>query len=290
MEFSSILNFIGSTPLVLLERLNPNPSTTLLAKVEGMNPTGSAKDRVALNMVRHAEESGQLLPGQTLVDATCGSAGVSLAMVGACLGYPARIFMPESANPWYKTAMETYGAQVTLTPAQFGMDGALAQAAHLAEKYPARYCYLNQHQNPENPMAHFDTTAQELWQQTAGEITHLVAPVGTSGTLMGISAGLKAKNPAIEIVEAHPVPGHTIPGLCNFQEEGEPYSYAAQLVDRRIMVDTQQALQAQTSLAVKEGISAGLSSGAALAAAISFCKNLDLGTVVVVLPSRRQLM
>lgn len=290
MEFSSIINFIGHTPLVLLERLNHNPQITLLAKVEGMNPSGSAKDRAALNMVRHAETDGQLTPGKTIVEATCGSTGVSLAMIGACTGYPVHIFMPEDANPWYKTAMETYGAQVTLTPAEFGMGGATASATRLAEKYPDRYCYLNQHRNPENPMAYYDTAAAEIWQQTAGTITHLVAPVGTSGTLMGISAGLKVKNPDIQVIEAQPTPGHSIPGLCNFQEVGEPYSYAAQLVDQYIMVDTQQALSCQNMLALREGIAAGLSSGAALAAALDVARHLQQGVMVVVLPSRQLLL
>jgi len=282
--YNSIIDTIGRTPLVRVNKLNPKPQISLYAKLEGFNPTGSIKDRIALKMIEQAEEEGTLYSGKTIIEPTSGNTGIGLAMIGAVKEYAVEIVMSEAVSIERRKMIEAFGAKVVLTDAALGTDGAIRKAHELNRTYPEKYFMPNQFSNEYNKLAHYVTTSNEIWEDTGGRITHFVSAIGTSGTIMGVGMGLKNKNPDIQIVEAHPVAGHYIQGLKNMQEAIVPEIYDPTRIDRSIMVETNAAFKMTRTIVSQEGIFVGMSSGAAMLAALELIKDLEEGFVVVVLP------
>ncbi len=282
-----ILETIGNTPLVRINRLGEyNKDVCICAKIEGFNPTGSIKDRIALKMVEQAEREGVLKKGKTIIEATSGNTGVALSMIGAVKGYDVEIVMSDSVSVERRKMIKSFGGKVTLTPGDKGTDGAIMKARQLVEENPDKYWMPDQFSNKYNKLAHYKTTAEEIWKQTEGKVTHVVSAIGTSGTIMGISKYLKEKNPEIQIVCAHPERGHYIQGLKNMDEAINPAIYDKTKIDRTIMVDTEPAYEAARKVVSKEGIFVGMSSGAAMQAAIEIAKEIDSGLVVAIFPDR----
>lgn len=284
--YDNILDTIGRTPLVRINKLNPKPHIPLYAKVEGFNPTGSIKDRIAMKMIEQAEECGALSKGKTIIEPTSGNTGIGLAMIGAVKGYAVEIVMSEAVSVERRKMIEAFGAKVTLTDPSQGTDGAIRKAHELCRMYPDKYFMPNQFSNEYNKLAHYETTANEIWEDTGGKVTHIVSALGTSGTLMGVGMGLKAKNPDIKIIEAHPVMGHYIQGLKNMQEAIVPEIYDPTKIDRRVMIESEEAFAMARAIVAQEGIFVGMSSGAAMIAALECIKNLEEGFVVVIFPDR----
>lgn len=281
-----ILQTIGHTPLVRINRLNPNPNTEIYAKYEGVNPTGSIKDRIALSMIQQAEIEGKLTKEKTIIEATSGNTGVALAMIGVVKGYDVEIVMSDAVSIERKQMMKAFGAKVTLTEGKFGTDGAIRKARELVEKYPERYFMPDQFSNEYNKIAHYRTTGEEIWKQTNGRIDYFVSSLGTSGTIMGVSKVLKEHNPKIKVVSAHPVKGHYIQGLKNMEEAIVPAIYDPAQIDITIMVETEVAYEMARQIVKKEGIFVGMSSGAAMYAASQIAMQIALGTIVVIFPDR----
>jgi cysteine synthase B len=221
----SILDLIGRTPMVRIRSLNPNPRVTLYAKLEGFNPTGSIKDRIALKMIEQAEREGTLVPGKTIIEPTSGNTGIGIAMIGAVKGYAVEIVMSEAVSVERRKMIQAFGATVTLTDASLGTDGAIVRARQLVKEFPDRYFMPDQFSNRYNQLAHYDGTAQEILEQTGGEVDYFVSSLGTSGTLMGVGLALKERLPRVKIVSAHPVLGHYIQGLKNLEEAIVPEIY-----------------------------------------------------------------
>ncbi|MDO4288867.1 MAG: cysteine synthase family protein [Eubacterium sp.] len=283
---TSILETIGATPLVKLNHFSPSPNVTLAAKVEGFNPSGSIKDRIALKMIETAEAQGILTKDKIIIEPTSGNTGIGLAMVGAVKGYAVEIVMSAAVSVERRKMIEAFGAKVTLTAADEGTDGAIRRVRELMAASPGKYFNPDQFSNPCNYQAHIDTTAREIWEQTEGKITHLAASLGTSGTLMGIARGLRAFNPDIKIIEAQPEPGHRIQGLKNMEEAIVPPIYDPSAADIRLMVESETAFAFARDIIKKEGIFVGMSSGAALWAACEVAKTLDNGLIVAVFSDR----
>jgi len=281
-----ILQLIGHTPMVRIHRLSPNPRVELLAKLEGWNPTGSIKDRIALSMIEQAEREGTLGPGKTIIEPTSGNTGIGLAMIAAVKGYALEIVMSEAVSIERRKMIQAFGATVTLTPAALGTDGAIMHARELVARFPERYFMPDQFSNHYNQLAHYRNTAVEILEQTGGRVDYFVSALGTSGTLMGVGLALKERVPGVRIVSAHPVRGHYIQGLKNLEEAIVPAIYDAGKIDRHIMVETEDAFALARRLAREEGIFAGMSSGAALWAARVVAGEIDTGTVVTILPDR----
>ena len=284
--YANIIDTIGHTPLVKINKLNPKPHIPLYAKLEGFNPTGSIKDRIAIKMIEQAEESGVLTPGKTIIEPTSGNTGIGLAMIGAVKGYAVEIVMSEAVSVERRKMIEAFGAKTTLTDASQGTDGAIRKAHELCRSYPDKYFMPNQFSNEYNKLTHYKTTAHEIWEDTGGKVTHIVSALGTSGTIMGIGMGLKAKNPDIQIVEAHPVRGHYIQGLKNMQEAIVPAIYNPAQIDRRVMIESEAAFAMARTIVAQEGIFVGMSSGAAMVAALECIKDIEEGFVVVIFPDR----
>jgi S-sulfo-L-cysteine synthase (O-acetyl-L-serine-dependent) len=283
---TSILDLIGETPMVRIQRLCPNPQVTLLAKLEGFNPTGSIKDRIALRMVEQAEHEGTLTRDKTILEPTSGNTGIALAMIGAVKGYAVEIVMSQAVSVERRKMIAAFGAQVTLTDAKLGTDGAIMRARELVREFPAKYFMPDQFSNHYNQLAHYMGTAQEILRQTEGKLDYFVSSLGTSGTLMGVGLALKEKNPQIKIVSAHPVRGHYIQGLKNLEEAIVPAIYDAAKIDRHIMVESEDAFDLARQIARQEGIFAGMSSGAALYAACKLASEIPSGTIVTIFPDR----
>ena len=264
----SILQTIGMTPMVRLSRINDVEGVNIFAKLEGFNPTGSIKDRIALKMIEDAEASGRLRPGMTIIEPTSGNTGIGLAMLGVVKGYDVEIVMSEGVSAERRVIIRSYGAKVTLTPADEGTDGAIRLAHKLVEENPGKYFMPDQFGNASNYQAHYENTALEIWSQTGGKIDYLVCALGTSGTIMGISRFLKALKPEIKIVCAHPVRGHYIQGLKNMDEAIVPEIYDPSKIDIQQMVSSEEAIEMARRLIRTEGIFAGMSSGAAMLAAL----------------------
>ena len=226
-----LLETIGNTPLVRIEKLNSNPRVRILAKLEGANPAGSVKDRIALYMIRFGLESGQLGNGKTVVEATSGNTGIGLAMVCAHLGLKLRLFMPECASEERKSILRTYGAELVLTPGCEGVDGSIRRSWGLVSKEPEKYWLANQYANPANLDAHDQGTGKEIWEQTRGQVTHFIAGIGTTGTVMGVSRRLKRLKPEVRIIAVEPVPGHSIQGLKSLEEAIVPALWDPSKVD-----------------------------------------------------------
>lgn len=281
-----ILELIGRTPMVRIRRLNPNPRVRLFAKLEGFNPTGSIKDRIALKMIEQAEREGTLTPGKTILEPTSGNTGIGLAMIGAVKGYPVEIVMSEAVSVERRMMIQAFGAKVTLTDPKLGTDGAILKARELVKDFPDRYFMPDQFSNQYNQLAHYDGTAVEILEQTRGEVDYFVSSLGTSGTLMGVGLALKERLPRVKIVSAHPVRGHYIQGLKNLEEAIVPAIYDAAKIDRHIMVETEDAFDLARRVALEEGIFAGMSSGAALWAARVLAAEVEEATIVTILPDR----
>lgn len=282
----NILEAIGETPLVRINRLNPNPCVTLAAKLEGTNPGGSIKDRIAYNMLRKAEESGELTKDKIILEPTSGNTGIGLAMVAAVLGYRLIVTMSEKMSSERRKMLEVFGAELVLTPGNLGTDGAITKAEEMVRQQPGKYYMPNQFANKNNVMAHYETTAEEIWRQTNGGITHFVSGMGTTGTLMGVSQRLKELNPDIKIVAAEPYINHQIQGLKNMQEAIVPAIYERHRIDAVINISDDEAFDMGFRLAREEGIFAGISAGAAMVAAVKVAEQLASGFVVTVIPDR----
>lgn len=285
----SILDTIGSTPMVRLSRINKVDGVNIFAKVEGFNPTGSIKDRIARKMIEDAEAAGKLRKGMTIIEPTSGNTGIGLAMLGVVKGYEVEIVMSAGVSEERRTIIRSYGAKVTLTPAEQGTDGAIRHAHKLVDENPGKYFMPDQFGNASNYQAHYENTALEIWSQTGGHIDYLVCALGTSGTIMGISRFLKALKPEIKIVCAHPVKGHYIQGLKNMEEAIVPEIYDPAKIDIQEMVSSEEAIDMARQLIRKEGIFAGMSSGAALLAALRTAQTAPKGSnIVVVFPDRAE--
>ena len=286
MIFDSIICTIGNTPMVRIKKLNPNPKVELLAKVEGFNPTGSIKDRIALHMIEQAEADGVLDKGNIIIEATSGNTGIALSMIGAVKGYRVQIVMSSAVSVERQKMIKAFGAEVILTDPDKGTDGAILKTRELLAENPHTYFNPNQFSNEYNKIAHYNTTAEEIWQQTEGRVTHFVSALGTSGTLMGVGMMLKERNPSIEIIEAQPVKGHYIQGLKSLEEAIVPEIYDINEIDESILIDTEEAYEMARRIVKDEGIFVGMSSGAAMLAAVKKAEKLESGVVVVIFPDR----
>lgn len=283
-----ILGTIGSTPMVRINRLCPNPKVNIFAKLEGFNPTGSIKDRIALRMVESAEQEGRLRKGHTIIEPTSGNTGIGLAIAGIVKGYPVEIVMSSAVSIERRKIIRSYGAKVILTPAEEGTDGAIRLARKMVAEHPDKYFMPDQFANAANYLAHYEKTAIEIWQQTDGQIDYLVCAVGTSGTLMGLSRFLRTMKPDIKVVCAHPIKGHYIQGLKNMEEAIVPEIYNPSLIDVQEMIESEEAIEMARQIIAKEGIFAGMSSGAAMIAALRTAEKIEKGNIVVVFPDRAE--
>ncbi|MFH0843316.1 MAG: cysteine synthase family protein [Bacteroidota bacterium] len=286
MIYDNILQTIGNTPLVRIKKLNPNQDVKIYAKIEGSNPTGSIKDRIALKMIEQAEADGSLVKGKTIIEPTSGNTGIGLAMIGVVKGYNVEIIMSNAVSPERIRMIESFGAKVSLTDGSLGTDGAIMRARELVTSYPDKYFMPDQFSNKYNKTAHYKTTGEEIWKQTNGKIDYFVSSIGTSGTIMGVGKALKENNPRIKLVCAHPVKGHYIQGLKNMEEAIVPSIYDPAVIDETVMVETENAFEMARRIIREEGIFVGMSSGAAMLAAIETAKKIKSGVIVVIFPDR----
>ena len=285
-EKSGLLDSIGNTPIVELANLNGNPKVKIFGKLEGNNPGGSIKDRPAYYMIKKAEESGELTKEKAIVEPTSGNTGIALAMIGAAKGYMVKLFMPECVSIERQLILQAFGAEVILTPAREGVDGAIERAHQVLHEEPTKYYMPNQFDNENNALAHYETTGPEVFSQTDGRIDVFIAGMGTTGTLMGAGKYLKEKKQGLKIVGIEPTEGHTIQGLKNMKESIVPEIYHTEVLDEKVIVDDGESFETARLLAIKEGLFVGMSSGAAVAGALRIAKNMKQGTIVVVLPDR----
>jgi len=284
MNFPTLEATIGNTPLVRLQRLQGATGNTVLVKLEGNNPAGSVKDRPALAMIRHAEERGEIKPGDTLIEATSGNTGIALAMAAAIKGYRMVLIMPEHMSVERRVVMKTFGAEIILVSREASMEGARDLATEMGARGEGRV--LDQFSNPDNPLAHYESTGPEIWRDTAGSVTHFVSAMGTTGTIMGTSRYLKEQNPAVEIVGVTPAEGSAIPGIRRWPEAYLPAIFNAASVDRTIEVDQADAERTTLALAAREGIFAGISSGGAVAAALRLSQQVENAVIVAIICDR----
>ncbi|BFM16779.1 cysteine synthase B [Maricurvus nonylphenolicus] len=284
MDFPTIESCIGNTPLVRLQRLPGNTTNTVLVKLEGNNPAGSVKDRPALSMINRAEQRGDIRPGDTLIEATSGNTGIALAMAAAIKGYRMVLIMPDNMTQERKDAMAAYGAELILVSQEQSMEGARDLAKQMEAEGQGKV--LDQFGNFDNPRAHYETTGPELWQQTAGSITHFVSSMGTTGTIMGTSSYLKERNPDIQIVGLQPEEGASIPGIRRWPKEYLPSIFDAARVDQVINMGQQEAEETMRALAQQEGIFCGVSSGGAVAGALRLSQQVENAVIVAVICDR----
>jgi cysteine synthase B len=284
MTFPTIEQYVGETPLVRLQRLNKGSSNTILLKLEGNNPAGSVKDRPALSMIKHAEQRGEINPGDTLIEATSGNTGIALAMAAAIKGYQMILIMPSNASHERKVVMAAYGAQlIEVTPEQ-GMEGARDLA--LAMQAEGKGKVLDQFGNFDNPAAHYEGTGPEIWRQSEGQVSHFVSSMGTTGTIMGVSRFLKEQNSNIEIIGLQPAEGAAIPGIRRWPKEYLPGIFDEARVDRVFDITQQEAEQTMRELAAKEGIFCGVSSGGAVAGALRLSEQVSNAVIVAIICDR----
>ncbi len=272
--YDDITQLIGRTPLVKIKRINPYPEVTVLAKLERFNPSGSVKDRIALHMIEEAERSGLLSPDKTIIEATSGNTGIGLAMISALKGYNTKLVMPESMSFERIKIMESYGASVILTPEELGIDGARAYVERMISQEPDKYFNPNQYNNAANWRAHYETTAQEILEDTDRQITHFVAGLGTSGTLMGVARRLKEELDGVKIISAEPTNGAFIQGLKNLYEDAIPCIFNQSYLDERYFVTEQDARKLSLLLSEVEGLFTGHSAGAAMWAALEVARDV----------------
>ncbi len=282
----SILQRIGNTPLIKLNKIGRVPEgVSIYAKAEWFNPGGSVKDRAALRIIEDGEKSGRLKGNRVIIDSTSGNTGIAYAMIGVVKGYPVTLVMPSNISEERKAIIDSYGANITYTDPLKGSDGAIIEVKKIVEESPEKYFFADQYNNPSNPQAHYDTTGVELWEQTGGEITHFVAGLGTTGTLMGTGRRLKEFNPDIELIAVEPSTSiHGLEGLKHIDTAITPGIYDPTLADRKIAVDSEDAYRIVKELGQKEGLLVGYSAGAAMKAALEVAKDLKSGVVVVVFP------
>jgi len=283
-QYPTIESTIGHTPLVRLQRMLVNPNSVVLAKLEGNNPAGSVKDRPAMSMIREAEARGLIKPGDTIIEATSGNTGIALAMAAAIRGYRLVLIMPSHMSSERKLSMAAYGAELIEVTQSEGMEGARDLADQMAAA--GEGIVLDQFANPDNPLGHVSSTGPEIWEQTHGEVTHFVSSMGTTGTIMGVSSFLKAKNPEIQIVGLQPIEGSQIPGIRRWPEAYRPKIFDAAAVDRVVDVSQLTAEETMRRMAREEGIFAGVSSGASIATAIEIAESQDNVTVVAIVCDR----
>lgn len=284
IEYPTIESLIGQTPLVRLQRINPNPSNTILLKLEGQNPAGSVKDRPALNMIVQAELRGDIKPGDSLIEATSGNTGIALAMAAAIKGYKMHLIMPDNMSQERKSAMTAYGAILHLVTKEEGMERARDLAQEMQDRGVG--VVLNQFANQDNPNAHYLTTGPEIWQQTQGTITHFVSSMGTTGTIMGVSTYLKEQNNAIQIVGLQPQDGASIPGIRRWPKEYLPTIFDETRVDTVMDVSQHDAEVTMRRLAKEEGIFCGVSSGGSVAMAMALSEQLQNAVIVAIVCDR----
>ena len=277
---------VGNTPIVSIENINPNPKVKIFAKLEGNNPGGSVKDRIALYMLQSAEREGRLSRDKIILEATSGNTGIGLAMIGAAKKYRVKLTMPACVSVERRKVLEAFGAELILSPSSEGTDGAIRLSQRILAENPDLYFMPNQFDNPANFMAHYETTGCEIFEQTQGKVTHFVAGMGTTGTLMGVSRRLKEFNEEICIVGVEPVKGHRIQGLKNMTESIVPKIFEPSRLDERHIVTDEEAFDTTRRLAVREGIFAGMSSGAAMQVALKKSSEMSEGVIVVLLPDR----
>ncbi len=282
----SVISVIGNTPLVELTKLNKNPRVKIFGKLEGNNPGGSVKDRPAYYMVKAAEEAGLLNKKVTILEPTSGNTGIALAMIGTAKGHKVKLFMPECVSLERQHILRAFGAEMVLTPAHEGTDGAIVRSHQLLKEKPDEYYMPNQFENKNNVLAHYETTGPEIFSQTGGEIDVFVAGMGTGGTLMGVGKYLKEQKPEVRIIGVEPTLGHTIQGLKNMKESIIPKIYDPDKLDEKIVIEDGEAFETGRQLVIQEGIFAGISSGAAVAGALRVAEQMDSGTIVVILPDR----
>ena len=282
--FSSVLDMIGNTPMVDVSVLSPNPKVRILGKMEGQNPAGSVKDRIALSMVLEAEADGTLTPGRTIIEPSSGNTGIALAMIARIKGYPIKIVLPENVSIERRQLLEVYGAEIILSPGAEGSNGAVKRAIELADEHP-EWAFLYQYANEANPRAHYETTGPEIWRDVP-DITHFVAGLGTSGTLMGVGTFLKEQDPSIKILAVEPPLGESVEGLRNLDEGYIPPVYekwgGPELLDGKRIVRPRESIEYTRLLAEKCGIFSGISAGAALAGAVRVAAQIDEGTIVFI--------
>ncbi|MCU7836811.1 MAG: cysteine synthase CysM [gamma proteobacterium symbiont of Taylorina sp.] len=284
MNYPTIDQFIGNTPLVKLQRMPGNTSNHILVKLEGNNPAGSVKDRPALSMINRAEQRGDIKPGDTLIEATSGNTGIALAMAAAIKGYKMILIMPEHMSEERRGVMRAFGSEIILTPAEGSMEAAIDKSKEMEAE--GKGIILDQFSNQDNPISHYLGTGPEIWKDTHKEVTHFVSSMGTTGTIMGTSRFLKEKNPEIKIIGVQPTEGSQIPGIRRWPEEYLPKIYNAREVDSIIDVTQEEAENAVRELASREGIFAGVSSGGAIAAALKLSEKIENATIVVIICDR----
>lgn len=284
MQFPTIESCIGNTPLVRLQRLVKRPGNEVLVKLEGNNPAGSVKDRPALSMIQHAEARGDIKPGDTLIEATSGNTGIALAMAAAIKGYRMILIMPTNATSERKAAMTAYGATLIEVSKEEGMEGARDLAEKMEREGQGRV--LNQFANADNPLAHYEGTGPEIWQQTGGTITHFISSMGTTGTIVGVSRYLKEQNPNIHIVGLQPEDGASIPGIRRWPREYLPAIYTDKNIDRVVNMSQTRAEDCMRLLAREEGIFCGVSSGGAVAAALDLSEEVENAVIVAIVCDR----
>lgn len=282
--YNSILDLIGKTPLVRIDKVNPNPNVLILAKLEKYNPSGSVKDRVAYNMILEAEKSGELTKDKIIIEPTSGNTGIGLAMVCAVKGYKLEIVMSESMSIERRKILTAYGAKITLTPGELGTNGAQDYVNKTVEENPDKYFYLNQFSNKANPEIHYKTTAEEILADTDGKIDVFIGGLGTSGTLMGVSKKLKEYNENIKIISVQPEGEQGVQGLKNLKKSYIPSIYDETMVDETYYVGFEKSSHGARMLALREGIFCGVSSGAVIDAARQVAKKMDKGVIVLLLP------
>ena len=284
MTYPTLENFVGNTPLVKLKRIPGDTSNVLLAKLEGNNPAGSVKDRPALSMIARAEARGEIKPGDTLIEATSGNTGIALAMAAAMRGYKMILVMPENQSVERRQSMRAFGAELVLT----SKEGSMELARDIAEELRAegRGIILDQFANPDNPLAHYEGTAPEIWRDTHGEVTHFISSMGTTGTIMGCSRFFKEKNPAIQIIGVQPEEGAQIPGIRKWPQAYLPKIYSSKNVDSLEYVNQPDAEEMTRRLAREEGIFCGISSGGALAVALRISQTVHNATIVFIVCDR----
>ncbi|HEY9199658.1 MAG TPA: cysteine synthase CysM [Gammaproteobacteria bacterium] len=284
MDFPTLEQFVGNTPLVRLQRLPGDTSNRILVKLEGNNPAGSVKDRPALSMIQHAEQRGEIRPGDTLIEATSGNTGIALAMAAAIKGYRMVLIMPDNMSVERVQVMRAFGAEIVLVTRAQSMEGARDLAKQMEAEGKGRV--LDQFSNLDNPQAHYESTGPEIWRDTHGRITHFVSAMGTTGTIMGTSRYLKEQNPDVQIVGVQPAEGASIPGIRRWPKEYLPSIFDASRVDQVIEVDQQSAEDTTRALAAREGIFCGISSGGAVAAALKLSGQVENAVIVAIICDR----
>ena len=284
VPFDNILEMIGNTPMIDVSRLSPNPDVRIFAKLEGQNPFGSVKDRIAKSMIEQAEKSGKLQPGQTILEPSSGNTGIALAAIAQLKGYPIKILMPSSVSIERRQMLEVFGAEVILTPGEEGSNGAVRRAQEMAAEHP-EWCFLYQYGNDANPLAHYEGTGPEIWRDCP-EITHFVAGLGTSGTLMGTGRYLKEQNSAIKVIAIEPPLGERVEGLRNLDDGYIPpvfeQWYGFELLDRKRVVRPRESLEWTRRLVRECGVFAGISSGASMAGAAKVASEITDGVIVFI--------